>query len=171
MNGRAGWSNKLKRKSSMWHTIWAVMYVEHLPWSMHCRWTMGVCLLWVGVVGISGCGPSDGRLAVSGSVTVDGEPLDGAAINFQPATGTRGHSSGGPVQTGSFRVAAEQGLLPGTYRVTIIAMKKTGRMIEDPQKGRVPELVQVRFREFPGEVTVASGETNEYQFNLVSAPK
>jgi len=94
----------------------------------------------------------------------------GAAINFQPATGTSGHSSGGPVQTGGFRVSAEKGLMPGTYRVTIIAMKKTGRMIEDPQKGRVPELVQVRFRKLPGEVAVLAGETNEFQFNLISAP-
>jgi hypothetical protein len=55
--------------------------------------------------------------------------------------------------------------------VTIIAMRKTGRMIDDPQKGRVPELVQVTFREPPAEVSVVAGETNEFQFDLTSVTK
>ena len=140
-------------------------------WMVHLRWIIGGCSLLVGLAGLSGCGSGDGRLAVSGTVTIDGEPLEGAAINFQPAAGTNGRSTGGPVQAGSFRVSTDQGLLPGTYLVTIIAMQKTGRMIEDPQKGRVPELVQVRFQELPGEVAAVAGRKNEFHFNLTSAPQ
>ncbi|MEO2046129.1 MAG: hypothetical protein ABGX16_06090 [Pirellulales bacterium] len=148
----------------------AVIDVWKNTWSVYRYWAIGVSLLLVGLTGISGCGPVDGRLAISGLVTVDGKPLDGAAINFRPALGSSGHSSGGPVQAGNFRVSAEKGLMPGTYRVTIIAMKKTGRMIEDPQKGRVPELVQVKFQKLPGEVNVIAGDANEFQFKLISAP-
>ncbi len=148
----------------------AVIHVGQSTWPVCRCWAIGVSLLLVVLTGFSGCGPGDGRLAISGLVTVDGEPLDGAAINFQPASGTSGHSSGGPVQAGGFRVSAEKGLMPGTYRVTILAMKKTGRMIEDPQKGRVPELVQVRFRELPGEVDVVAGKKNVFQLKLISVP-
>jgi len=148
--------------------VWADNCFWKFGWSGYRRWFAGAFLLLTCLTGISGCGSSDGRLAISGRVTVDGEPLDGAAINFQPAPGTSGHSSGGPVKAGVFRVSSEKGLMPGTYRVTIIAMKKTGRMIEDPQKGRVPELVQVRFRKIPGEVTAVAGESNEFQFSLDS---
>ena len=149
---------------------WSIVDTRKIRWSGHSSWALGVVVLWAGMVGISGCGPGDGRQAVTGMVTVDGEPLDDAAISFQAAHGTKGPSSGGPVQDGKYRVSARKGLLPGTYKVTIIAMKKTGKMINDPQKGRVPELVQVRFREVPGEVTVVAGETHEFPFDLTSAP-
>ncbi len=101
---------------------------------------------------------------------MDGEPLDGGSINFQPPPGAAGHSSGGPVREGEFDIPAEKGLMPGTYRVTIVAMKETGRTIDDPQKGPTPELVQVLFAEPPGEVTVAAGEDNHFQFELSAAP-
>ena len=107
--------------------------------------------LFAGLLTISGCGPGDGRLAVSGAVVLDGNPLDGALISFRPSGDTQGPSSGGSIQQGRYEISAANGLLPGTYDVTIVAMKETGRIINDPQKGQVPELVQVRFQQPPGQ--------------------
>ena len=129
-----------------------------------------VAMLLAAFVSAIGCGSNDGRLPVSGTVTIDGAPLDGGAINFQPLPGSGGHSSGGSVQGGKFRIPADRGLPPGDYRITIVAMKETGRTINDPQKGPTAELVQVRFRQPPGEVTVAEGTKNEFQIELESAP-
>ncbi len=127
-------------------------------------------LLLLGVVWIVGCGRDDGRQGVSGTINLDGQSLDSGAINFRPAAGTQGPSSGGPIDQGRFKVPAQAGLLPGTYEVTIIAMKETGRKINDPQKGRVPELVEVRFDKPPPNVTVSAREKNHFEFELHSAP-
>ena len=58
--------------------------------------------------------------------------------------------------------------MPGTYQVTVTAMRKTGRTIQDPQKGPVPELVAVHFQRAPPNVTVVADEKNEYQFELTT---
>ena len=123
-------------------------------------------LLLSSVICIAGCGQNDGRQAVSGTIKLDGKPFGDGAINFRPAAGTQGPSSGGPIDQGRFTVPAQAGLLPGTYEVTIIAMRETGRVINDPQKGPVPELVQVRFNKPPPNVTVSASEKNDFEFEL-----
>lgn len=128
-----------------------------------CNFVLLFCL-----VSAFGCGRSDGRQAASGAVKLDGQLLESAVINFRPSTGTQGPSSGGSVEQGRFSVPAKSGLLPGTYEVTIIAMKATGRTINDPQKGRVPELAQVRFKEPPPTVTITKGEKNHFEFELLT---
>lgn len=119
---------------------------------------------------MAGCGAGDGRVEVKGRVAIDGEPLADGAISFRPIGETRGPSSGGPVREGSFQVPAEKGLIPGTYQVAVIASRKTGRTINDPQMGVISELVQIRFREPPADATVRAGEANEFSFELFSLP-
>lgn len=75
------------------------------------------------LVAAAGCGGS-GLVSVSGSVKLDGQPLDGATVTFHPV-------KGGAVATattdsaGRFTVAtgAQKGLAPGEYEV---AIQKTG---------------------------------------------
>ena len=124
----------------------------------------------IGVVFTFGCGRDDGRQAVSGTVRLDGSSLERGLINFRPLNGTQGPSAGEAVEEGRFRIPAEAGLMPGTYEVTIIAMKETGRVIDDPQKGRIPELVRIRFEQPPPQVTVSSQEKNQFEFELRGAP-
>lgn len=133
---------------------------------------LDVQLAWLltGLVLTFGCGRGDGRQAVSGTIELDGQSLDRGAINFRPLTGTHGPSSGGSIDQGRFSFPARAGPLPGTYEVTIIVMKETGRLINDPQKGRVPELVQVRFDKPPPHVTVSAREKNHFEFELRTAP-
>lgn len=122
------------------------------------------------LVGIIGCGRGDGRQAVEGTVSIDGTPLVEGAISFRPRNG-QGPSAGGLVVQGKFVVPAENGLLPGEYQVQVIAMRATGKTIQDPQKGPVPELVPVRFANPPADVTVQEDGTNVFDVPMASAKR
>src|SRR5262245_1372294 len=68
-----------------------------------------------------GCGgDSLGRFAISGTVNVDGAPLEKGSISFQPAQDQR-TSSGGVVSGGKFTVPRDKGLAAGKYLVVVNA--------------------------------------------------
>jgi hypothetical protein len=73
---------------------------------------------------ICGCGESDplGRKAISGSVKLNGAPIENGNIGFQPTEqGTT--SSGTVIAAGKYSIPREKGLPVGKYRVTINAPK------------------------------------------------
>lgn len=118
----------------------------------------------------SGCTGGDGREAVHGTVSLDGQPLASGLINFRPAEGHAANSSGGTIREGRFELPASQGLLPGKFLVTIQAFAPTGRMVDDPQMGRIAELEPVAFREtLPLEATIVAGRGNRLDFALTTA--
>lgn len=118
-------------------------------------------------IALSGCG-SDGRQTLSGSVTLDNQPLAGGTIVFQPIEGTTGPTSGGAIQDGSFTINKSEGLLPGKYAVSIESFRSTGRMKKEGN-AQIPEMVPVRFRaENPLEATIVAGGDNEFDYTLVS---
>jgi hypothetical protein len=88
----------------------------------------------------AGCGskPQSDRPAtypVSGTVTMNGEPVTDANVNFQLTDGSRG-ASGLTDQQGTFSLTtfvAGDGALPGEYRVAITKFEKP------PQGAQVPE--------------------------------
>src|SRR5262245_47033662 len=71
------------------------------------------------VAALLGCGPGNplGRKALSGTVTLDGSPLDGGTIEFHPLEG--GVQSGGLIHAGRYSIGADKGATPGKYRVQI----------------------------------------------------
>lgn len=122
----------------------------------------------VALATISGCGRSDDRKAISGNVTLDGEPLPSGLIHFQP-TETATSSAGTTIQNGRYEIPAAQGLKPGKYQVAIQAFKPTGRIIDDRQAGKRPELTPIGFRESDHlSATVAAGGGNAFDFVLTS---
>ncbi|WP_165247196.1 carboxypeptidase-like regulatory domain-containing protein [Paludisphaera soli] len=74
-----------------------------------------------------GCGGGDGlpRQAISGKVTLDGQPLESALVTFTP-TGAGGDSTSGAAQvsSGSFSIPKADGLIPGNYRVSVSVPKE-----------------------------------------------
>jgi len=63
-------------------------------------------------------------LPVEGTVTLDGEPLAGAAVSFVPAEGGR-PSTGQTDDQGHFTLAsytANDGVPPGEYKITVIKL-------------------------------------------------
>lgn len=65
---------------------------------------------------LPGCGPA--RTPMHGRVTLDGQSLDEAAILFVPLDPGR-KKTGASIVKGSYELKAEDGLLPGKYRVEI----------------------------------------------------
>lgn len=119
------------------------------------------------VVAAIGCGQADRRQAVTGSVTLDGKALSRAIINFRPAPGNQSSSAGAGLEDGNFKIAAKQGLLPGDYKIIIQAFEETGRMVVDPQFGKVPETVMVQFQEEKTlQATVSEEVENRFDFKL-----
>jgi hypothetical protein len=70
---------------------------------------------------LNGCGGDPlGRHAISGTVTVDGKPLEKGNIGFQPTEG-QATSEGAMVVAGKYNIPRDSGLVPGKYRVSINA--------------------------------------------------
>ena len=89
-----------------------------------------VCMLSVLVV--CGCGKTDPlhRQAVSGKITLNGEPLKAGSIEFSPVE--NGSPSGASIQEGSYAIPQEKGLPPGDYLVRINASDGSEQAIEVP---------------------------------------
>lgn len=115
------------------------------------------CSLLVALVALAGCG-SSGLTTVSGTVKLDGKPLDGASVTFQPV-------KAGPVGTattaadGSFTVmtGAQKGLAPGEYEVSVV---KTGPL--PPPTPQNPEPIPPRIT--PDKY--ASGKTSGFKYTV-----
>ena len=91
---------------------------------------------------LSGCG-GDGleRAPITGLVTIDGQPLDLASVQFMPAPGTPGEGAlGNSDPAGKFEVVSsrrdDSGIPPGEYTVRVTRfVKADGTAIppEEPQ--------------------------------------
>jgi hypothetical protein len=72
----------------------------------------------------AGCGSGQGTVPVDGIVTLDGQPLEGAAVSFAPAKGrpaTAQTDAAGKFKLTTF--AAGDGAMPGPYKVGVSKME------------------------------------------------
>ena len=114
-----------------------------------------------------GCIPVSDCVPVEGVVLLDGKPLPGGIVQFQPASGQP--ATGEIAPDGSFslsRHAPSDGVLPGTYRVSVLAY--------DPQASRQSEenlIVPLKYTRFGTsgiEFTVFPGTVKPVVINLSS---
>ena len=81
----------------------------------------------------TGCGDRDGGMRVWGEVTYDSRPVPEGTILLMPEAGQKAPTAGGLIKDGRYDMPAKKGPRAGvTYRVSIEAMEKTGKMIEHP---------------------------------------
>lgn len=85
-------------------------------WSLRCTCTAWFILLITGL-GCEAEGPA--RVAVEGTVTLDGQPLPGGQILLIPTGNHRGPLAGGSIETGKFRIEQIDGPTIGLHRVEI----------------------------------------------------
>jgi hypothetical protein len=81
-------------------------------------------MVWIGaLLALPGCAHEEGRVPVRGTVTWDGQPLENAAVTFEPLEGTSGAGGiGSTTKDGSYSLVNPQrmkGVMPGKYRVTV----------------------------------------------------
>jgi hypothetical protein len=107
---------------------------------MRLAWC-AVLMTAVWTLGCSGGGPA---LPVNGIVTIDDKPLDGATVTFYGETGAGGFARTGT--DGKFVITGmkgQDGLPPGSYKVTVSKMNAAdGSEIDpsDPAVGAVTEV-------------------------------
>ncbi len=124
---------------------------------------------------ISGCGAKSDRFEVSGTVTLDGQPLDDAAIRLT-SLGVDKASAGAVIQGGEFRIPQDKGLRAGDYQVEINAPDNEGPPVMSPGPGggiptareRVPAEYNVNSEKT---ITVTADGDNHCVFDIVSSPK
>ena len=86
---------------------------------------------------VAGCGGGDGldRQSVTGTVTLDGQPLETGLITFDPASATAETSSATEIVDGTYAFNSQNGPVPGTYRVVI---NSSGGESIEPPAGQAP---------------------------------
>jgi hypothetical protein len=84
------------------------------------------------VAALVGCGRRGNHAAISGQVTLDGQPLEQGSILFVPIEGTQGVPTGAEIKAGQYRLSSTNGPPVGRNRVEITAVRPTGKMVPDP---------------------------------------
>ena len=91
----------------------------------------GFVLLAASVAGCGGGGDQLERVAVSGSVTINGEPVPNGVVRFKPAAGTEGPMASTMITDGQYDIPGDQGPIAGNYEVQVQAY-------EDPNAAAAP---------------------------------
>lgn len=117
------------------------------------RLSCGLVLLVL--VTAAGCGQSSGLVPVTGTVMLDGSPLDRARVVFHPQPGVKGNGGDGVTdQTGRFLLRSPQGrkgIFPGDYTVSVTSLelseKAEKRVAEMRAQGLAPTVVAADTKE------------------------
>jgi hypothetical protein len=102
------------------------------------------------LVSFFGCGESGGdelpREAVSGVITLDGQPLMDGNIQLVPASAGAQYAttSGGTIREGKFEVPRNEGPTPGKYSVVI---SSGGGEVYRPAAGEMPGVPPKQIKE------------------------
>lgn len=130
--------------------------------------------LWTVALGLAACsGCGSGLTTVQGSISFDGEPVQEGSIAFEPLDG-RGPVAGGAIQNGKYNLRCDSAVMPGTKKVRIIGVRKTGRKIEvgppAPPGMMVDEVEHYIPNIYGPESTLTcefvSGKVNQHNFDL-----
>lgn len=93
-------------------------------------WLLKLVLV-VAVGPLAGCGDEGrGGVSVSGTVTLDGQPMPAGSVVFVPLT--TGHKAAAKINAGSFVFGPDEGPIPGKYRVEIYAPEASSVPLDDP---------------------------------------
>jgi hypothetical protein len=113
------------------------------------------------------------RVAAEGSVTMSGRPLEHAVIRFVPLDSKRSaRATGAEIVGGKYRIAAEDGLVVGRYRVEIspyvapnFEQHPAGRPVAVPRTALIPPQYNTHSKLF---VDVKSDEPQRFDLALQS---
>jgi hypothetical protein len=132
----------------------------------------------------SGCSGSEDNLpreAISGTVTLDGQPLATGNIQFTPSAGANTPGDivvgGSPIMGGRFAIAHEKGLIPGSYKVTVNSSSggPAGAPKAEPAgrgkpSERPKEIIPAKYNSETTLIAdVKKGGSNDFKFALESA--
>lgn len=122
------------------------------------------------------------RAAVSGSVTLDGQPLKAGVVRFIPTDSTTGPQTTLSVEEGAFKSTTQNGPLVGTHRIEIESTDDGGFALDDEQafeRLRAEGIKKIEAVRVPSEFNqkstlrevVSAGKNEPFQFDLHSTVK
>lgn len=138
------------------------------------------------ILAVVGCGGGNQLKTnkVSGTVTLDGQPVEGANLGFSPVNTSEGTPAGGRTDAaGRYRLQtplgkADAGTTPGRYKVTISKAKMVGtgqfrtgdqgKRVEDQQSVQLMPAKTADIKTTDIEVTVENKGENVFNFDLKS---
>lgn len=129
-------------------------------------------LVTIGLICATGCGEGEPKAEVSGTVTLDGVPIENGSIQFYP-TGKTGQTAGGGIEKGNYKVEAS----PGEMTVTLNASKSIGKYKaydtpESPLLDRIVEVIPSEYNSMSKiKVTLKPGKNENVNFDLESKKK
>jgi hypothetical protein len=129
-------------------------------------------LMTMGLIFATGCGDGEPKAEVSGTVTLDGVPIENGSIQFYP-TGKTGQTAGGGIEKGIYKVEAS----PGEMTVTLNATKVVGKFKaydtpESPFLDKVVEVIPPDYNSLSKiKVTLKPGKNENVNFDLESKKK
>ncbi len=112
------------------------------------------------------------RVAVSGKVTINGQPMPAGTIQFNPTSSTASVTAVGEIVDGKYTIDRTQGPVPGHFRIQISAQSHvTVAPNEEPGGGprRIKESIPARYNvKSELECDVKAEGPNEFDFDLKS---
>jgi hypothetical protein len=112
--------------------------VRSMPRSMTC---LLLCLALAGCGGAANSTPLPKTEPVTGTVTLDDEPLDGANVTFIPTGNTKGIECSGRTDSAGVytpqQVRGEDGVPAGSYKVVISRFLRNGQPVDPNESGDV----------------------------------
>ena len=111
----------------------------------------------------AGCDGPNKRYEVTGEVIFMNQPLDEGIIDFEPLENP-GTKSGANIINGQYKIPKDKGLLPGKYKVTIVAgdgMSGGGTASPDAPKRPLPPGAKPGVERIPPEYNVKSNVVRE----------
>jgi hypothetical protein len=122
-----------------------------------------------------GCGKPTGleKVVVSGTVTLDGQPIPNGEIRFIPAPGTTGPVSGGPIKDGAYVAKGKGGVPLGEHLVEIKAYRAMAKgpgqaASADPEGGAAEQYLDNRYNEQTTLKATIAADTETQDFQLTS---
>ena len=122
------------------------------------------------LVSVAGCGGPENIGQVNGQVKLDGQPLAGALIQFEPLAGNS-PSGGITDESGTYSLTYSrevQGAEIGEHRV-LISTKDLGNPDADPPRPKKPESVPARYNTKSELRAKVQAGKNQFDFNLEGA--
>jgi hypothetical protein len=106
------------------------------------RTTCGLFVAVSAALALPGCGGGGGdnlpRQGVSGTVTLNAQPLAQGTIQFTPLSQEQGTLAGGEIKDGKFTIDREAGPVPGGYKVMIFSSGGASTASTDAMPGMAP---------------------------------
>jgi hypothetical protein len=126
------------------------------------------CALAAALALLAGCSGPDDRGTVSGEVTIDGKPLSGGLIRFEPTDG-KSPAADAPITDGKYTASVPLGEVKVLIRASkVVGQHKMIPTAESKTVDEVVELVDPRFNDRTElKMTVQRG-TQEKNFQVTS---